>query len=133
MLGDEARLEQFPQPKRHVGVLGGVFRGALDGDAVEGDPGLARAGELVEVDRGVIEIALGERREAMVDAPGIEHVGHQHRIVDRRHFDAAQREDQPVEFLVMTDLEDAAIFQERLERSERCALLDLIGRDLVFK
>ena len=55
-------------------------------------------------------------------AAGVERIGHQHRIVDRRDLDAALREDVPVEFGVMGDLEDARRLQQRLQQAERLAL-----------
>ena len=56
---------------------------------------LARAGDLGELDRLVAEPALGERVHAVafVGRAGVEHVGDQHRVVDRRDLDAAPRED----------------------------------------
>ena len=45
-----------------------------------------------------------------------------------RDVDAAPREDQPVVLHVLADLEDAGVFQQRLERGERVALRDLVRR-----
>ena len=64
VLGGEPRLEHLPQPQRHVGALGGVFGGLVDRDAVERDARFSRAGDLVEVDLGVVEIALRQRIES---------------------------------------------------------------------
>ncbi len=108
VLGDDARLEQLPQPQGHVGVLGGVFGRPADIDAVECQPGFSRAGERVGVDGLVIEIALRQLLEAMTRAPGIDHVGHQHDVVVGRDLDPAQRKDLPIELEVLADLEHAA-------------------------
>ena len=82
------------------------------------------------VDGGVLEIAVGERFEFVAGAAGIEHVGHQHRVVVGRYLDAALGKQRPVELAVLADLEDALVFQQRLERAERGGLADLVGRDL---
>jgi hypothetical protein len=88
-LGDETRLEHVPQPQRDVGILGGVFGGLLDWHAIEGKLGFSRAGDLVVVDGGVIEVTPRERVEPVVGAAGIEHVGHQHGVVEGGELDAA--------------------------------------------
>ena len=128
-LGGQPRLEHLPQPQRDVGILGGVFGRLGDIDAVERDLGFSSAGDLIVIDGRVIEIALGERLETVIGTPGIEHVGHQHGVVARRKADAAQGEYLQVEFEVLADLEHAGVFEQRLHRRERCALLDLIWRD----
>ena len=43
------------------------------------------------------------------------------------------REHLKVEFQVLADLEHAFVLEQRLERVERCALGDLIGRDLALE
>ena len=46
----------------------------------------------------------------------------------RRDVDAAPREDQPVVFHVLADLEDARVLQQRLQRCERLPLRNLVRR-----
>ena len=133
MLGGEPRFEHLPQPQRRVGVLGGIFGRLVNLDAVERHFGLAGLGDLVEVDGPVIEIALRQRIEAVVGAAGIDHVRHQQRIVVGRDRDAAHGENLKVEFQVLADLEHALVLEQRLHGVQRCALGDLIGRDLALE
>ena len=56
---------------------------------------------------------------------GVEHVGHQHGVVERRDLDAVARKHQPVELQVLPDLEHAGIFQQRLQRVERRPLFGI--------
>ena len=58
----------------------------------------------------------------------IERVGKQHRVVERRDFDAAPGEDVPIEFDVLADLQHARVFEQRLEQLDRLALGDLAGQ-----
>ncbi len=46
---------------------------------------------------------------------GFEHEGNQHRVVERRHMNAALGEHQVVVFHVLRDLQHARIFQQRLQ------------------
>ena len=110
MLGGEPRLQRVPQPQRHVGVLGGVFAGLVDGDAVEADLRFARAGDVVEMNGLVAEPAFRQIVHAVAAAAGVEHVGDQHGVVVAGDFDAAAlREHQPVVFHVLRDLEHAGL------------------------
>ena len=133
MLGGEPRFEHLPQPQRRVGVLGGIFGRLVDLDAIERHPGLAGLGHLVEVDGAVIEVTLRQRIEAVIGAAGIDHIGHQQRVVVGRDLDAAHGEDLKVEFQILADLEHAFVFEQRLDGVERGALGDLIGRDLALE
>ena len=117
VLGDEAGFEHLPQPQRHVGILGGVFGRLVDRHIGEADMALAGAGDLAVVDGAVVEQLLRQRVHPVGAAAGIEHIGHQHGVVDRRDLDAVAGQHQPVEFQVLPDLEDAAILQQRLEHA----------------
>ena len=55
------------------------------------------------------------------------------RVVVGRDLDAAHGENLKVEFQVLADLEHASILEQRLDGIERCALGDLIGRDLALE
>ncbi len=133
MLGGKPRLEHAPQPQGRVGVLGGVFGRLGDVDAIERQLALADFGDFVEIDGLVIEVAPRQRVKAMVGAPGIEDIGHQHGVVVGRDLDAAQGENLPVEFQVLADLEHAAVFQDRLHGRQRIGFGELVGRDLAGK
>ena len=132
-LGRHPRLEHMPQPENDVGPLGAVFGRMLDAEGVEADLGLAGLEQLVDIDRGVGERALGERNKAMVLPAGIEGVRHQHHIVVGPDGDAAQRQHLEGEFQIVSDLEHACVFEKRLERVERRIFLDLIRREIAAK
>ena len=76
------------------------------------------------------EPALGQRVHAVavVGRPGIERVGDQHRVVERRDLDAAAGEDVPVELDVLADLEHAGVFEQRLQQRDRFGFGDLAGQ-----
>ena len=112
-LGGNARLEHLPQPQRDVGALSGILAGLLDLHAIEREPGFARAGELVLVDRSVTEVALRQRSERVIGAPGIEHVGQQHDVVMRGELDPAQRKHLHGELEVAADFEHLRVFEQR--------------------
>ena len=71
------------------------------------------------------EMAQGEIVHAVAVAPGIEHVGHQHRVVIGVDVDAAPGKDQPVVFQVLADLEDGHVLEHRLHRGERVRFRNL--------
>ena len=71
---------------------------------------------------------LGEVVHAVAAAAGVEHVGHQHGVVVGLHVDAAPREDLPVEFQVLADLEHAGSSSSGLIAVERVLLRDLVRR-----
>ena len=62
----------------------------------------------------------------MLQRARVERVGHQHRVVDRRHLDAVARKHQPVVLDVLADLQHRRIFERRLQRFERRVERDLV-------
>ncbi len=64
-------------------------------------------------------MALGERIHAVPPAPAIEHIGDQHRIVDRSQLDAVALEHEHVELDVVPDLEDRSVLEQRLDQRQR--------------
>ena len=76
------------------------------------------------------EKALGERVHAVAAGVvvGVERVGNEHDVVDRRKRDAALSEDQHVELDVQPDLENARRLQERLQERDRFGFRHLVGR-----
>ena len=65
----QPRLEDEPQAQGDVGVLGGVSRGAVERHQVEGDLRLAGAGDLLEGNRLVVEMAAGQLVHAVAAEP----------------------------------------------------------------
>ena len=76
----EARGERPVQAQGDVGILGGVFGGALDVDLVEADAAGALAGDLVVLDGGDAEVAQRHRIH-VVALVGFDDVGREHRVV----------------------------------------------------
>ncbi len=93
-LGDEAGLEDVPEPQGDVGVLGGVFGRLVDRHLVEGDLRAAGAGDVLEGDRRVAEPALGQARPCRCRAAAVERIGQQHGVVEGGDVDAVAGEDQ---------------------------------------
>ena len=125
---DEARLEETPEPQRHVGILGGIFGGALDGHAREADEALAGSRNLAEWDRGMAEMLGGELVHAMPVEAIVEHIGHQHCVVEGADLDAKPLEDVAIEFHIMRDFQDAGIFQQRPQPVDHRRAVELAGQ-----
>ena len=104
MFSRKAGLEHAPQTQGHVSIFGGVFGGLVDGHAGEADEGLATSRHIAEGDGLVAEMQFGELVHAMAVAPGVQHIGHEHGVIERRHFHAMLAEHRPVEFGVLGDL-----------------------------
>ena len=127
-LGDKARLQQAPEAKAEVGVLRAKRAGTRDLDRREGRLGATLPDNFREIEHRVPEMAMGERREIVLAAAGVEHIGHQHDVVERGEGDAVAVEDQGIRLEVMADLEHAGILEHRLEDGERLVFVHLPGR-----
>ena len=73
---------------------------------------------LLERHAGMPEVAHGEIVHAVPALAGVERVGHQHGVVERRHVDAVLREDVEIVLDVLADLEDRRIFEQRLQQRQ---------------
>jgi hypothetical protein len=113
----QLRLEQVPQAQRDIGILGGIGRGLVDFHFVEGDLRLARADQLLDRDRLVAKVALGQRVHPVPMQPRIHRVGHQHRVVDGRHVDPVARQHLHVVLGVLPDLQDRGSSRSGLSAS----------------
>jgi hypothetical protein len=128
VLARQALLEQHPESQRDVGILGGVMGGSVERHLVEGDGALARAGDFLVGDGLVAQMFLRELVHAMAVEAAFQGIGHQHRVLDRRHLDAETAEDQEIVFEILADLEDGDILQHRLQQRDDIGdgqLLDL--------
>ena len=78
------------------------------------------------------EVALRElvHRMGFERRGGIERVGDQHRVVEGRDRDAVVREDEPVVFHVLGDLEHAGLFEQRLQALQHRRRIELAGQRL---
>ena len=131
-LGGKARLEEQPQPERHVGLLGRIRGRLVDRHAVEADGGLAGAGDRLEVDGRVPEVAVGELGHGVAGkavAAGVEHVGDEEGVVDGRDVDAVALQHHPVGLDVVADLEDGAVLEHGLQPRDHLAGRELARRE----
>ena len=62
----------------------------------------------------MIESALRDGIKGVAGAAGVERIRHQYGVVVGRDLDAAQREKLPGKFQIVTDLEYAHVFEQRL-------------------
>ena len=115
-------LSSMRQPQGHIGIFGGIFGGLRDRHAVEGDLVLALAGHFAKGDGRVRQMQLAEFVHAMAVQPAFQHIGHQHGVIDRIEPDAALQEHQRVIFQVLADLQDAIVFQQRLQPRQHIGL-----------
>ena len=72
-----------------------------------------------------MQIFRCELVEAVAVAAGIEHVGHEHRVVDRRELEPAFGEHEAIDFRIVHDLEHARRFEEWCEAREYVAFAQL--------
>ena len=72
------------------------------------------------------EPALGQRSNVVRAGAGAEHIGDQHRVVERADIDACAVHRQPVVFQIVADLEHRAVEEQRLQRGQRLVDGDLV-------
>ena len=118
-------FEGQPEAQGDIRILGCIGGGILDRDLVKSDRGFSGAEQRFDRDRRVVEIAFGEDIHAVVMFAGMERVGHQHGVVDRRDVDAVAGKDLGVVFHVLADLEDRGILEHRFQQVERLLQGDL--------
>ena len=86
---------------------------------------LPAAGDVLEGDRRVAEEALGELLHAGAALAALERVGEEHGVVIGRDADAVAAEDEVVVFVVLRDLQDRGVLEQRLQPVERVGERDL--------
>ena len=119
--GGEAGFQDHPQPQADIGLLAGIFGGARHLDTVERHRVAAGAHDLFLGEAGIREEAAGEFGGQVLGASGVERIGHEAGIVDRRERDAVTGERHHVELGVLHDLQHALVFQDRLEQVQGVA------------
>ena len=115
----EARLQMRMKAEGDVCVFGGVLRRLGDLYLVEGLLFFPGTDDIGKFDRIVIEPAPGEFIHAVTADAAIERIGNQHGVVDRRNINSMTREDMHVVFDVLSYLENARIFEKRLQKPDR--------------
>ena len=133
----QLREQRLVQAQGHVGVFGGIRASLVQSDLVEGQLLGALAGDVLELDRGVLQVLLGQAVHVMTGGRGVEHVGLEHGVEGHAaHGDAAVLvavegavgEDVHVELGVLADLELVRVFQQRLERPQHRIAVQLLRR-----
>ena len=131
VLGGEPRLQQPATAAASTSASSAAYSAAFSiVDAVERHLRLAGAGDL----RRMRSVWWPSQRsasvvEAVAAAPGVEHVGHQHGVVVGLQSSMPRRAKICQSyFRFCADLEDAGVFQQRLERVERRLLRNLVRR-----
>ena len=128
--GHHARLQRLPEPQRHVGVFGDIAGGARDRCRLRGEQRPLSVFDVIETGRAAAEIAVHQGVHVVRALTGVKHVGHQHGVVDSGDAHSAAGQHQPVLLHVVTDLDDAEIFQDGLQRRERVLLGNLTRAEL---
>ena len=106
--------------KRDVGVLCGVDADFLHGHFVHSFLVAAFADQLVDLDRRMVEILLGEVVEVVAAAAGVEQIVGDHRVESQAgERDANVFEHDHVVLEVLAQLADGGVFEDGSERGER--------------
>jgi len=128
-LAPQPPLEAGMEPQRDICILGCIFGGAVERHVIEADPVLGRARQFLEGDRSMPEVAGRQLVHAMVPAPAVERVTHQHSVVIRRDpAGPGVREDYHVIFQILPDLEHTRVGKERVEPSDHSRRVQLVDR-----
>lgn len=104
----------------------GVFSRPADRHLGEGDALAPRAGDFVERDGGVVEVAQRKVVRAAEFAAAVEDLGHKHCVLDSDDIDAEVRHDLRVILHIMADFDDARIGEQRPQNEQRGFNLDLV-------
>ena len=111
------RLQHHVQAQGDIGIFRRIFRRFRHRHAIESQLVLvlALAGHFRECNRRVRQVQLRQLVHPVPMQPAFQHIGHQHGVIYRVQPDAALQEDGGVVFQVLADLQDAVVFQQRLE------------------
>ena len=130
MLGRQTRFQHLPQAQRHVRILRRIGAGLVDRHTGKADKAFALPGNLAKLHRLVGEIFDTHLIHAMAVDARVQNVGHQHGVIDWRHFDAVLGQHQPVKFHVLRDFQHTGIFQQRLQARQHIAGWQLAGQQI---
>ncbi len=119
VLGDQPRLQLRVQAQGGVGALGGEVARRRGGDLGKADQALAGPQHLLYRRQLMLEGAAGQLLDRVLVLAAVEHIGHQHRAVVRRERDAVAAQQMRHALHVVADLEDARVFEQRLQPRQR--------------
>ena len=132
-LGVQRRPQRRVQAQRHVRVLRGVRCCHVDRHLIERELPDALAGNVLEADGVETQVVLRERVHVVPRGNAVEHIGFEHRIVDRTlQRDAMVEEDVAIVLDVVPDLRPGRIFQQRTQALEYPRPIQLVGRPRVI-
>ena len=117
-LFDEPWLQERVQAQGNVCVFRRVARRLLHRHAIETHTLSARAGDLVQRHRLVVEMHFRQFADRMAVQRAAEYIGNEHHVVIRRNADAALEKNQIIVFEILADLQHARIFEQRLQPFE---------------
>ncbi len=118
------------QLQRHVGIFGGVLAGALDVDLTEGDLLRALSADVFVVDSLDAEVFLDRRIHVMPqDEDAVEHIRLEHGVVPMTgERNPVIRQNVAVELQVMAQFRLRLVLEQRFQRGEHAAGVELRGR-----
>ena len=127
----QARLQRHPQPQDDLRLLAEDAGGLLGRELGEGAGGLAAAEDRLHRGRDVAEVVLREVVDRIGVLRGVERVGDEHGVVDRREGDAVTGEELGGGLDVVADLEGRRVLEDRAQDVERLPERNLAGGGLV--
>ncbi len=120
--------ECLVQAQGDVGVLGRVGAGLLEGNLVEGQLLGALAGDVLETDGFVLEVALRQAVHVVTGRRGVQRVGLEHGVEGHAaHLDRHRGVGQHVDVVlgVLADLGLVRVFEQRFERAQHGVAVEL--------
>ena len=118
-------LQQHMQAQGHIGVFGGIFGGFRHRHAIKADLLFALARHFAEGDGLVGEMQLRQFVHAVAMQAAFQHIGNQHRVIDRKQPDAAFQENRRVIFQILPHFQYGRVFQQRLQAFDDIGFLQL--------
>ena len=115
-------LQQHVKAQGDIGILGGIARRLFYRHTVESDLVLALAGDIAEGDRRMRQMQVRQFVHAVAVQPAFQHIRYQHGIVDGLQANATLQEHHRIVFQVLADLQDAVVFQQRLQAGDHIGL-----------
>ena len=127
-LRNHPQAQDFPEPKRHIGVFRTIFGCLVERHFGEPDRLLAGPGQRFEADAFMTQMLFRQFIHAMAVETRVEVEAHHQRIVKRRDPDIMLRQHPHVIFQILPDLEHRVILKQRLQLRQCILQTDLLRR-----